>query len=189
MNPELVPCGVVGAFGLRLEAHHDDRGGFCKLFQASAMGEVLGPRPATTEQYVSTSNAGVVRGIHFQLPPADHEKFVYCLDGAALDVIVDLRKGSPTEGKVASIRLDPPSENGVTGVFIPRGCGHGFLSLKDQTVLLYSVSTEYAPLLDSGVLWSSIDFDWPSSDPIISDRDRSFPSRAHFDSPFVYEPS
>jgi len=136
------------------------------------------------EQYYSTSGIHVLRGMHFQAPPFDHEKLVYCQSGIALDVILDLRKGSPTYGKATSVSLEAESADGV---YVPRGCAHGFLSLSNGTTLLYNVTVEYDKEHDSGILWSSIPFAWPVQNPTTSTRDSAFPLLEGYDSPFSYQ--
>ncbi len=97
-------------------------------------------------------------------------------------MIVDLRRNSPTYGRCESRELDSASPSGF---IIPKGCGHAFLTLSDRAMLVYNVTTVYAPAQDRGVLWNSVDFDWPISDPLISDRDQSFPQFTDFDTPFA----
>lgn len=136
------------------------------------------------EQYFSLSNLRSLRGIHFQLPPYDHDKLVYCISGKALDLIIDLRCGSPNYSKYKTIILE---EKKTQALFIPRGFGHGFLSLADKTILVYGTSTIYSKEHDSGIHWSSIGYEWPINNPIVSERDNNFIELKNFNSPFKYD--
>jgi dTDP-4-dehydrorhamnose 3,5-epimerase len=123
------------------------------------------------ESYFSISKRNVIRGMHFQLPPNDHEKLVYVPHGAILDVVVDLRKNSPTYGKYISIEL---SDQNKKSIFIPKGFAHGFKSLFDDTITVYNVATEYSSIADSGIHYNSFGFDWEIKHPIVSPRDVKF---------------
>jgi dTDP-4-dehydrorhamnose 3,5-epimerase len=122
----------------------------------------------------------VVRGMHFQLPPHDHEKLVYVTAGSILDVVVDLRRTSGTYGQVFSVELVEHQSS----LFIPRGFAHGFLALSPNATVVYNVATGYQPTADAGIRWDSLGFAWPVAAPIMSDRDAAFPSLAEFSSPF-----
>jgi dTDP-4-dehydrorhamnose 3,5-epimerase len=111
--------------------------------------------------------------MHFQVDEAAHEKLVYCVCGHVLDVVVDIRPDSPSFNKPAFVHLRADDS---FALFVGKGYAHGFLSLKDDSLMIYQTSTVYNPALDKGVLWSSIDFDWPISSPILSARDLSHPS-------------
>jgi dTDP-4-dehydrorhamnose 3,5-epimerase len=158
----------------------DQRGAFVKTFHREVF-ESLGLETRFDEQYFSVSRKNVVRGMHFQIPPADHNKLVFCCHGEVLDVLVDLRRNSRTYGLAASFSLT--QDNGSV-LYIPRGFAHGFLTLSDEAIMVYNCETVYRPELDTGILWSSLDFDWPVVEPILSDRDRGFPSLQTFESPF-----
>ena len=114
----------------------------------AALGMNFNPR----EEYFTVSHRNVVRGMHFQLPPHDHEKFVYCIRGAVLDVILDLRKGSGTFGKSASVELTALNRRMF---FVPRGFAHGLLALADDSLVVCKTSTVHAPAHDVGVRWDS----------------------------------
>ncbi len=168
--------------------HADARGEFVKVYQASAQsgsatGDDDGDENAVAELFWSRSARGVVRGLHFQVPPHAHQKLVTVISGAALDVVVDLRVGSPTHGEHLTIALDA----GVpVAVQVPIGCAHGFQSIADDTVMLYATSTEHAPAADGGIRWDSVGVNWPIPDAVLSPRDTEFPALADFDSPFTF---
>lgn len=167
-----------------LPAHHDARGWFTKVFQRSAVADQGGEREVA-EVYLSGSARGVVRGLHFQSPPHDHAKTVGCIEGAAYDVVVDLRAGSPTEGAVAAFRLDARRP---ARLHLPRGVAHGFQALADQTTMVYVVSTEHAPEHDHGVHFDSVGMRWPINPVVVSERDAALPPFDAFTSPFHHQP-
>ena len=166
--------------------HHTDvRGEFVKVYQASESLDAANDdhTNAVAELFWSRSARGVVRGLHFQVPPHAHRKLVTVISGAALDVVVDLRVGSPTHGEHVTITLD--ADNPVT-VQVPIGCAHGFQSTADDTVILYATSTEHAPTADRGIRWDSIGVEWPITEALLSPRDTEFPTLDDFDSPFTF---
>jgi dTDP-4-dehydrorhamnose 3,5-epimerase len=119
--------------------------------------------------------------MHFQVPPHHHSKIVFCPQGAILDVIVDLRKSSPTYGHYHAEEL---SADNHKAYYIPEGFAHGFRSLTDDAITYYLVSTEYSQEHDTGIRYDSIGFDWGVDKPVVSDRDLSFASFKEFSSPF-----
>ncbi len=176
--------GISGCVELFPDVYQDQRGFFVKTFHTAQFSE-LGLQTKWAEEYYSHSRKGVLRGLHFQLPPHDHEKLVYCVAGKVLDVAVDLRVGSPTYGQCAWFALNSETANMV---YIPRGLAHGFYTLSDTATMMYKVSTVYAPDHDSGILWSSVDAPWTDTSPILSQRDSEFPSFSSFVSPFQLKP-
>lgn len=177
---ELAELPLIGAYSLHPRRVSDSRGSFVKIFHRRAF-EECGLHADFREVYYSRSVAGTVRGLHFQVPPFEHAKLVYCVTGKVLDVLLDLRQGSPTYGKSCSLELEG-ERDGL--VYIPAGIAHGFWAMQD-TILSYSVSTEHAPAHDAGVHFRSVDVAWPES-PIISERDQALPRLSDFESPFVY---
>jgi dTDP-4-dehydrorhamnose 3,5-epimerase len=167
VNQELLP----GVYLIDCPHHPDSRGYFSKLYHRSNfLTQGIDFTPA--EIFVSTSNAGVLRGMHFQEAQAAHDKLVVCLKGCVLDVIVDVRVESPYFNKPASIEL---SEENNSALLISKGYAHGFYAYANQSTMLYATSTIHCPSLDRGILWSSIDFRWPNNNPILSERDSSHP--------------
>jgi dTDP-4-dehydrorhamnose 3,5-epimerase len=158
----------------------DERGTFVKTFNINEF-EKNGLEFEIKESYFSISQKDVVRGMHFQFPPYDHNKLVYVAQGSIIDVIVDLRKESNTYRKFISVEL---SADNCKSVFIPKGFAHGFKSLEDNTLTVYNVSSEYNSSADSGISYDSIDFDWELPNPIISQRDLLFEKVNEFKSPF-----
>ena len=158
----------------------DDRGVFIKTYHEGLFHEMGINRLEIKEEFFSISKKNVVRGMHFQLPPQGHEKFVYCIEGGVKDVLLDLRKG-PNYGR--AVTVDLTSDNSHM-LFIPKGIAHGFLALNDKTIVIYKTSTIHHPNLDCGIFWDSFNFDWGISSPIISTRDQSLISFDDFISPF-----
>lgn len=181
---EFEELGLPGAFILRPRVLADDRGSFVKTFHAQTF-EDRGLRSDWREEYQSSSRRGVLRGMHFQTPPAEHAKLVFCLAGSVLDSVIDLRRGSPSFGVHRTVELRGDE---ATGVYIPTGCAHGFLSTSELSTMYYKVTSIHAPDCDAGIAWDSFGFAWPVSDPIMSDRDRRHPPLEAFQSPFVYDP-
>ena len=155
---------------------NDERGIFVKTFNKNAFNE-LSLNFEIRESYYSISKRNVIRGMHFQSPPHDHEKLVYVPQGAILDVVVDLRKKSPTYGKYISVEL---SDQNNKSIFIPKGFAHGFKSLLDNTITVYNVATEYNTTADTGIHYNSFGFDWKVDNPIISQRDSVFSGLNNF---------
>lgn len=180
---EIEQTGLPGCVVVRPRAIADARGSFVKTFHAGDF-ERLGLRCDWREEFYSSSVEGVVRGMHFQTPPADHAKLVYCVRGEVLDVVVDLRAGSPTYGEHRSVSL---SESNHAGLYIPSGLAHGFLSLNELSTMLYKVTSVHSPDNDAGIAWDSFGFAWPVAEPLISDRDRRHPPLGAFKSPFLFD--
>lgn len=172
---ELLP----GCFLLKAKRFEDERGCFVKTYN-EGLYKTLGIDMNIREEFYSVSRKNVLRGMHFQLPPHEHEKHVYCTHGVVRDVLLDLRTG-PTYGNVASVEL-----SGCNGriLFIPKGIAHGFLALTEEALMLYKTSTVHAPQADYGIQWDSFGFDWGQVDPIVSTRDQQHISFADFKSPF-----
>jgi dTDP-4-dehydrorhamnose 3,5-epimerase len=180
---DVTQTAVPGCIELALPRFDDDRGTFVKTVQHSVFHE-LGLPVDFVEQFHSHSRRGVVRGLHFQSPPYEFDKLVTCVAGEAWDVVVDLRAGSPTFGAHTAVGLSAARANAV---FVPVGCAHGFLSLREDTVLSYWVTAEHSQDHDDGIRWDSMGIDWPlERPPILSARDASLPLFADHETPFVY---
>ncbi len=180
---KIIKTIIPGCFEIVPNIFKDERGLFVKTFHQDIFEENR-LNIQWAEEYYSISRQGVLRGLHFQLPPHDHVKLVYCLYGEVFDAVVDLRKGSPTFGKYAIFRLNADQANML---YIPSGLAHGFYTLTETATMMYKVSTVYAPEHDTGILWNSANIPWPDTNPIISARDRGFIPLKSFQSPFVFE--
>ena len=171
---------LAGCYVLRTKVREDMRGSFTKVYHEGAFRE-LGLTTEFREEYFSVSKRNVLRGLHFQLPPADHEKLVWCMSGEVLDVVLDLRRASATYGEHRCFTL-----TGGSGamLYIPRGMAHGFLTRSEEAVMVYKVTSVYAPDFDAGIRWDTAGIDWGIAAPLLSERDRSFAALADFSSPF-----
>jgi dTDP-4-dehydrorhamnose 3,5-epimerase len=174
---------IPGCFEIEYISREDARGSFVKTFHSTAFRE-MGLEADFLESFFSYSHRNVLRGMHFQLPPADGAKLVYCMQGHVLDVALDLRVGSPAYGEYASFEL---SAKKAAAAYIPRGVAHGFCTLEADSAVVYHVTSEYDSKLDSGVLWDSFGFPWPGKAPVISERDSRFASFRDFKGPFRFE--
>lgn len=158
----------------------DQRGGFTKIYNSEELRK-MGISMNIEEVYYSASSENVIRGLHFQVPPYATDKIVHVIEGKVLDVIVDLRSKSETYGKATGIEL---SADKSEAIYIPEGFAHGFRSLNSHTVMLYLTSKGYQGDCDTGILYSSIDFDWGIDCPIVSERDSKFMTLEKFKTPF-----
>ncbi|MBX9768582.1 MAG: dTDP-4-dehydrorhamnose 3,5-epimerase family protein [Bdellovibrionales bacterium] len=178
---ELIETEVPDCFRVRLDSHHDERGSFTKLFQSSIFERMNIPL-RVTESFFSRSQKGVLRGLHFQMPPHCQVRGVLCLRGQIFDTVVDLRKGSPFFGKWVSFEF---SGSDPTLLLIPRGCAHGFYVTSSEADLLYFAENEHQPDFDTGIHWNSVGIPWPlHGPPAVSQRDSLLPPLREFSSPF-----
>lgn len=182
---EINKTKIPGCYQINPFVFRDERGSFVKTFHAEIFKEYqLDTNFA--EEYYSVSHHNVLRGLHFQLPPREHTKMVYCVQGKVIDAVVDLRVGSPTYGKFETFELSAEKANII---YIPPGLAHGFYVTSETAIIVYKVSTVYAPEQDTGILWNSVDIPWQTEEPILSHRDSNFVAFADFDSPFEYRPN
>lgn len=165
----------------------DDRGWFSETYSEQALARVgINDRFVQDNQSFSAFT-GTIRGLHFQRPPHAQAKLVRCPRGSIMDYAVDVRRGSPTYGKWVSALLS--AENG-SQLYVPVGFAHAFITLEPDTEVAYKVTDVYAPDCDGGILWSdvAVGIDWPLpvTGAILSDKDKSLPTLAEFNSPFDY---
>lgn len=170
---------IAGAWVCRLVRHGDDRGSFAEWFRADELEAATGRRLVTLQANHSISARGVVRGVHFTDVPPGQAKYVYCVTGAIIDVVVDLRVGSETFGQHCEVRLDASEP---TAVYLSEGLGHAFCSLEDATSVNYLCSTVYNPSGDRTVspLDPELAINWPFSvsEMELSPKDKAAPSLA-----------
>ncbi|MCD4698873.1 MAG: dTDP-4-dehydrorhamnose 3,5-epimerase [Bacteroidales bacterium] len=171
---------IPGVFVIENRIFHDVRGIFQKNFQKSLFAE-KGIKFNIKEHFFSISNKGVIRGMHFQYPPYAQDKLVYSIKGSILDVVLDLRTNSPYFRKIISVEL---TEKNRKAIFIPKGCAHGFQSLENGSITVYSQSEEYFSKADTGISPLSLELEWPVKEIIISDKDKGLNTLEKFDSPF-----
>jgi dTDP-4-dehydrorhamnose 3,5-epimerase len=159
-----------GAYIIELEIGEDDRGFFARYFCAEEYRKYgLDPKIVQINNSYCKKK-GTIRGIHFQLPPMAEAKIVRCIKGSFWDVMVDLRKDSPTFGEWCGETLS--SENRKM-MYIPKGFGHAFITLEDDTESLYLVTEYYSPKEEIGIMWNDdeLDINWPIKNPILSEKD------------------
>lgn len=181
---EFIPTKFKDAWLVKPKVFQDHRGFFLESYSRKVFAEHGINADFVQDNHSMSVSKGVLRGIHFQLPPNEQAKLVRVVKGLVYDVIVDLRKDSPTFGQWEGYTLS--AENFLM-LFIPRGFGHGFCTLEDNTEFLYKTDNFYAPESDAGIFWDDPDLaiDWPIKEPILSDKDKALPKLAEFDSPFL----
>lgn len=173
---------IKGCYEIELKVFKDERGSFVKTFHQDIFSSYQ-LETNFTEEYYTVSHQNVLRGLHFQLPPQEHTKIAYCVQGQVIDAVVDLRVGSSTYGKYETFDLSAEKANLI---YIPPGLAHGFYVISEMAIMMYKVSTIYSSEHDEGILWSSVGIPWPCTTPIVSQRDSSFGTLLDFNSPFVY---
>lgn len=173
---------------LATRRHADDRGWFSETYSAPRLAELGINTAFLQDNHSFSARTGTIRGIHFQSPPHAQAKLVRCSHGRILDFAVDLRRGSPTFGRHVVAELS--RENGRQ-LYVPTGFGHAFVTLEDNTEVIYKVSATYDPSCDGGIIWNDpgIGIDWPLplAGAVLSDKDRALPTLAAFESPFEYD--
>ena len=176
-----------GVYLLSPKRHGDDRGFFCETFKAREFAEIAPGVELVQDNHSFSKDVGVIRGLHFQLPPHAQGKLVRVPNGRVLDVVVDLRDGSPTYGKHLAVEL---SGENWQQLWVPTGFAHGFCTLVPNTEFCYKVSSYYAPEHDSGIAYDDPDLaiDWPvtKEDVTVSAKDSKLGSFKNFVSPFKY---
>lgn len=180
MSLKLKELGLPGVFEITPFSSSDRRGSFVKLFEKDVF-SAHGLSVSFAEEYYSVSKKGVVRGMHFQEPPAQCDKLVYCVRGAVLDAALDIRKKSPSFGRHILATL---SAENMTALYLPAGIAHGFYALTDDAVMIYKVTSGYSAAHDKGILWNSCGIAWPEGGVLVSDRDAAFPRLDGYESPF-----
>ena len=172
------PLGIEGAWLFTPRVHTDSRGSFLEWFRGDELAGVLGAAPVIAQANASMSRRGVIRGIHFSDVPPGQAKYVTCGSGAILDVVVDVRRGSPTFGHWQAVPLDDQAR---CALYLAEGLGHAVMALTGQAMVLYLCSTPYAPVREHGVhpLDPAIGIDWPDdAEVILSPKDAAAPTLA-----------
>jgi dTDP-4-dehydrorhamnose 3,5-epimerase len=181
--------GLPGVLVLMPRVFRDARGFFLESYNRETL-QGQGIDTLFVQDNHSRSSRHTLRGLHFQLPPADQVKLVRVLRGAIWDVAVDIRVGSPTFGQSAAAEL---SAENFRQLYIPSGFAHGFCVLTDEAEVLYKASHVYSPAHERGIIWNdaTLRVPWPVGEPLLSDRDRQLGTLADYLSvtPFVYQES
>ena len=166
--------------------HVDSRGYFFESYNHLQFKEKIGDINFIQDNESKSNQIGVLRGLHYQISPYQQGKLVRCSRGAIFDAAVDIRKDSPTYGQWKGYEMT--EENGHQ-LYVPVGFAHGFVTLEQNSEIVYKCSDYYAPETEGSVLWSDPDvgIDWPlTGEPILSEKDQRAPLLKDFDSPFVF---
>lgn len=168
---------IDGAWLFTPVQHRDDRGAFLESFTAESLKATVGHDLALRQMNVSVSRRGTVRGIHFADVPPGQAKYVQCLSGRILDVVVDIRVGSSTFGTWCATELDDADRQGL---YVAEGLGHGFCALTDDAVVGYLCSQPYAPAREHGItpLDPDLALPWPDLPLLLSAKDTAAPTLA-----------
>ena len=172
---KFLPTGLTGAVVIEPEPLRDERGSFSRTFCREEF-RAHGIELTVVQCSVSFNvRRGTLRGLHYQAPPKAEAKLVRCTAGEAFDVIVDLRRGSPTFGRWFAIEL---TAAGGRMIYVPEGFAHGFQTLRDDTELFYMMSESYSPPHARGVRWDDpqLGIRWPMAPTVMSARDRELPA-------------
>lgn len=149
-----IPTNLEDCYILEPDRFGDDRGYFSPYFIQNDLEKLDIKFEKVVQANRSKSSKGVVRGLHYQKDPKCQAKIVEVIKGAAIDVVVDIREGSPTYGMSTSVLLTPDNNRQL---FVPRGFAHGFVSLEDDTIFQYLIDNDYAPNMEGGILWNDSD--------------------------------
>lgn len=179
---EVIETKIKGLLIIKPKVFADARGYFFESYNEEVFKQ-NGINVNFIQDNQSLSNAGVLRGLHFQAPPFDQGKLVRVITGAVLDVAVDIRKNSPTYGQNVTIEL---TEENKTMFYVPPGFAHGFLTLKDNTIFSYKCTNLYHKESEGTVLWNDKDLNinWNIANPILSEKDLAGTPIKDFRSPF-----
>ncbi|AWB46181.1 dTDP-4-dehydrorhamnose 3,5-epimerase [Paenibacillus sp. CAA11] len=175
---KVTPLKLEGANLLEPVVHGDHRGFFMESYNELVMQQVGLNHHFIQDNQSLSAQAGVIRGLHYQLTPKAQTKLIRVISGAIYDVIVDIRRSSPTFGQWEGVIL---SEFNYRQLLVPKGFAHGFCTLVPNTQVLYKVDEYYSPENDRGILWNDpeLKIDWPTSHPILSDKDKGHPQFRH----------
>ncbi|MBQ6769889.1 MAG: dTDP-4-dehydrorhamnose 3,5-epimerase [Bacteroidales bacterium] len=184
---EVIKTNIEGVFIIEPKVFGDARGYFFESFNAKEFAEKTGLDITFVQDNESKSRYGVLRGLHFQLPPYTQSKLVRVVKGKVLDVVVDIRKGSPTYGKYEMCEL---TEENHRQFFVPKGMAHGFVVLSKEAIFQYKCDDFYHPEAEGALAWNdpAIAIPWPVSQEhvLLSEKDKHHPGINGFDSPFKY---
>jgi dTDP-4-dehydrorhamnose 3,5-epimerase len=177
---KFIPQSIPDVVLIKPTVHGDNRGYFIETFRQDLLEEAAGYQVNFIQDNESKSTKGVLRGLHYQLPPYTQAKLVRVIEGSVLDVAVDIRKSSPTFGQHVAVELTAENKHQL---FVPHGFAHGFLVLSDSAIFAYKVDNYYAPEHDRGIAFDDKDLviDWQLSLEMLqlSEKDKSHPTLAN----------
>lgn len=174
---KFTPQSIKDVILIEPNVHGDERGYFVETYRQDLLEEVIGYQVNFVQDNESRSAKGVLRGLHYQLPPYTQAKLVRVIEGRVLDIAVDIRKGSSTFGQHISVLLTSENKHEL---FIPSGYAHGFVVLSDSAAFTYKVDNYYAPKYERGIAFDDADLriDWqlPLEELLLSDKDKKYPN-------------
>ena len=174
---KFTPQSIADVILIEPTIHGDDRGYFIETFRQDLLEEAIGCKVNFVQDNESKSIKGVLRGLHYQLPPYTQAKLVRVIEGSVLDVAVDIRKSSSTFGQHVSLELTAQNKHQL---FVPQGFAHGFVVLSDSAIFAYKVDNYYSPEHDRGIAFDDeqlkIDWQLSAEELQLSDKDRAHPS-------------
>ena len=181
-----IPTKLDGVYILEPTVFEDHRGFFMESYNKKDFEEIGLYLDFVQDNHSLSIQAGTLRGLHYQLNPKTQTKVVRCLRGAIYDVVVDIRKGSPTFGQWIGVVLTADNKRQIV---VPKGFAHGVLTLVPNTEIMYKVDEYYSPEHDRAIRWNDpeLGIDWPVSDPILSEKDRNAPLLRDAEVNFYYE--
>lgn len=173
-----------GAYEITLAPRRDERGYFMRTYDDAIFSQAGLGRPWVQENEACSLRKATIRGLHFQRPPHSETKLVRVVEGEILDVLVDLRRSSPTFGRWDSVLV---SAERCNAVYIPKGFAHGYCTMSARTVMLYKVDAVYAAEAEGGLRWDDehLAIPWPATEPLVSAKDSHWPKWA--DLPAVFD--
>lgn len=182
LRMELIETGFKDLILINPRVFKDDRGYFFESYNKDKFADI-GIHAEFTQDNQSLSNKGIVRGLHFQSPPHAQGKLVRVIKGAVQDVVLDIRKNSPTYGKHYVVDL---TEDNFLMLYIPPGFAHGFATLSDNTIFSYKCTDTYHPETEGGLAWNDREFGikWAFTNPVLSEKDKKYLPFSLFVSPF-----
>jgi len=184
---EVIKTLIEGVFIIEPRVFGDERGYFFESFNAHEFAEKTGVDITFVQDNESKSRYGVLRGLHFQMPPYTQSKLVRVVKGKVQDVVVDIRKGSPTYGKYEMCEL---TEDNHRQFFVPKGMAHGFAVLSEEAIFQYKCDDFYHPEAEGAIAWNDPDIaiQWPipTNQVLLSEKDKKHPFLKDFKSPFNF---
>ncbi len=179
------PTRLEGVYILEPTVFEDHRGFFMESYNKKDFEEIGLNFNFVQDNHSLSAKAGTLRGLHYQLNPKAQTKIVRCLRGAIYDVVVDIRKGSPTFGQWIGVILTADNRRQIV---VPKGFAHGILTLVPETEIMYKVDEYYSPEHDRSIRWNDpeIGIDWPISNPILSEKDKNAPLLSDAEINFYY---
>ncbi|MDO9231790.1 MAG: dTDP-4-dehydrorhamnose 3,5-epimerase [bacterium] len=180
---EFIKTTLKDAYIIKPQVFGDNRGFFLESYSKKKFKKEGIGAEFVQDNHSKSEKKGTLRGLHFQIPPYTQAKLIRVVSGKILDVIVDLRRDSETFGKWEVFEL---SAENFQILFVPQGFAHGFMTLEDNTEVLYKADNFYEPSHEGGIAWNDPDLkiNWPLENPILSERDTKWPNLKNLDNPF-----